>query len=111
MFELIPCTFAGMSEGCKWHRNRLRTKKWVTHPFELIEETSEKPPPKSTEGVEFVPTHDGQEWSLQPCPVRTKEQQKIAAEAIALKAAMIYGVQRFLDGLDSDEDINESVYQ
>ena len=71
------------------------------------------------EGVEFAPTYDGQKWSLQqcgickPCPVLTKEQQEIAAEAAILKADMKYATQRFLDGLDSDEsdDGKEFVYQ
>ena len=52
-----------MSEGCKWHRNRLRSKKWGVPPFEL-QETSDEPAPKSIEGVEFAPTYDGQTWLL-----------------------------------------------
>jgi len=99
-----------MSEGCKWHKQRLGSQKWVAPPFEREDGTREKPAPKTIQGVEFVPTFDGQKWSLQQCsscqplPVVTDtEQQKSNAQAAQLEADMKYATQRFLDGFFSDE--------
>ena len=36
-FELIPCACAGFSGGCKYHKNRLQTKKWIVPQFALCD--------------------------------------------------------------------------
>ena len=114
-FELIPCTFAGMSEGCKWHRNRFGSKKWVAQPFELIEEGMATPACAPPNGAEFAPKFDGQKWLLQqcgickPCPVVTeKEKREIAGEVARLEADLKDATQRFLDGLNSDESDDDA---
>ena len=77
-------------------------------PFEL-KETSEEPALRSAEGVEFVPTYDGQEWQLQQCgvcrshPVVTEEEQReIAAEVARLSDDMKNATERFLNGFESE---------
>ena len=89
LFELIPCTFAGMSEGCKWHRNRLRAQSWVVPPFELSATNEEPAPALAAEGVELVPEYDGDscKWFLQagtsnssPIASSEEEQKEVAAE-------------------------------
>ena len=113
-----------MSEGCKWHRNRLgseTSKKWVVPPFELKDTDGDgdsgAPVAPVPPGVEFVPTYDGQKWSLQqcgickpcrPCRVVTeKECMEITTEAARLEADMKEATQRFLDGLDSDDESDD----
>ena len=119
-FELIPCTFAGMSEGCKWHNHRLKRNKWVVPPFE-VKESIEDAAPTKTEGVEFGPTYDGQKWLLQQCgicttrPVVTQQEQQDKDAAVAqLAAAMRAAVKRYLDGEcigESDDEGTETRYQ
>ena len=88
LFELIPCNFAGMSEGCKWHHNRLRSRKWVAQPFELAE-TNDDHTTHVAEGLELVPEYDGDscKWFLQagtsnssPIASSEEEQKEVAAE-------------------------------
>ena len=71
-FQIIPCTFAGMCEGCKWHRKRLPADhNFVVPPFELKEDSEgeEVPCDKGFEGLELMPEYDGTQWSLNPCNV------------------------------------------
>ena len=107
LFELIPCVFAGMPDGCKWHRNKFRSTKWLVPPFELGEkmtgdedEGPPPPPPPPSEAVEVAPVYDGQEWSLQRCV--SKDEQEKAEYAAWFKAIMKDATKRFLDGQDSE---------
>ena len=61
----MPCTFAGMGEGCKWHKGRLAAKMWMVPRFQLGV-TNADPPSPNIDGMEFAPMHDGSTWSLQP---------------------------------------------
>ena len=116
-----------MSEGCKWHRNRLgseTSKKWVVPPFELKDTDGDGDsgapgaPAPVPPGVEVVPTYDGQKWSLQqcgickPCRVVTeKECMEITTEAARLEGDMKEATQRFLDGLNSDESDDDGKFE
>ena len=112
-FELIPCTFAGMSEGCKWHSNRLGTKKWVVAPFELKESSDEPAPDKPlVKCAQLRPRYDGKKWILQQC--RTCKSRPILSrkeieEAARVCADIIAATKRFLDGFDTDSDSGDDV--
>ena len=93
------------------------SKKWVVPKFELKDTDGDgdsgAPVAPVPPGVEFVPTYDGQNWSLcaisELCPVVTEnklkeqQEQEIAAEVWALDTDLKDATQRFLDGLYSDE--------
>ena len=81
-----------MSDGCKWHKNRLATTKdWVTPIMEFIDDGSPEPARIPPQGVEYEPTYDGQKWSL-------------TTEAERLETAMKDEIQRFLAGIDEIDD-------
>ena len=113
LFELIPCTFAGMSEGCKWHRNRLRAQNWVVPPFELGETNEEPAPALAAEGVELVPEYDGDscKWFLQagtssssPIASSEKEQKEVAAEIARWAKDLESATTKFLYSHEIEEN-------
>ena len=89
-FELVPCTFAGMDGGCKWHKNRLRSgpQKWVVPPFEL-KVTSNESTSESAESAGPKPIVDGKERLLQ----------------LAMQAA----TGRYLAGIDTDDESGDEL--
>ena len=112
-FQIIPCTFAGMCEGCKWHRKRLPADhNFVVPPFELNEdiEGEEVPCDKGFEGLELMPEYDGTQWSLHPCnvsePVPLK-QNHFEEEITAWKADIETAVRMFL--AESEDQIEAEI--
>ena len=98
-FALIPCTFAGMGDGCKWHRHRLNARKWFVPKFELQDEPCTQPPHQGEEGMELVPVYNGQRWHLQPIAA---PQRAVAAETDSLLEDIRLSTKRFLEGIDSE---------
>ena len=116
LFELIPCNFAGMGEGCKYHRHRLGTHKWVVPLFELTESSDEPAPYKPPRGLGFHcrPRYDGKQWILQmsrSCKLRPvkHERKEIDEEATRVCNAIIAATKRLLDGFDTDSDSGDDV--
>ena len=122
-FCMIPCTFAGMAEGCQWHRGRLGQNNWVVEPFGLTESSD-----KHDLGVEcdceLVPALDGRTWykrRINVCeptkPVELQRRQEEATrDAAILEAAMRDATQIFLEGHDiedndSDQEAISFLYQ
>ena len=107
-FQIIPCTFAGMCEGCKWHRKRLPADhNFVVPPFELKEdiEGEEVPCDKGFEGLELMPEYDGTQWSLHPCNVSEPDslEQKLKhldEEITVWKHDIETAVRMFLAGIE-----------
>ena len=101
-FTMIPCTFAGMAEGCKYHSKRLGTyDDWFVEPFELEEPT--KSIGVTTEWidsvVEQVLVFDGCKW----CKREVKINHTNSAESVLeLQAALCAATEQFLDGFGSE---------
>ena len=90
-FALIPCTFAGVGDGCKWHRHQLNSRKWVVPRFKLQDEHCPQPPHEG-EGMELVPVYNGQRWHLQPIAA---PQQAVTAETDNVLEDIRHSTKRF----------------
>jgi len=88
-----------MSEGCRWHRNRLRPGNWVVPPFEVTE-TIDKLTPPAAEGVELVPEYDGDscKWLL-----KREKQNEDAAETAHWAKDIEIAKHKFLYGREIEE--------
>ena len=99
MHAVIPCTFAGMLNGCKWHRERLAPNMWIVPPFKLSETDTPPPEPGSADGVEFVPIYDGHNWQFQTPRGTRLEMEEISADvSSSLEDLMGISVLNYLNG-------------
>ena len=110
LFEIMPCNFAGMPGGCKFHNNRFAPQcmciwQVPTCEFVLMEPGEQPPAHTRPEGEETAPTHDGQKWSFNCGICGLCEPLRQAQWAADLENA----TQRYLDGLDM-EDGDDPMY-
>ena len=66
-FAFIPCTFAGMRGGCKYHGTRLAARHdWAVPPFACADDGASACEHLPAEGPEYVPSCTGGRWDLEP---------------------------------------------
>ena len=89
LFQVVPCQFAGMPEGCHYHREVLRLEGWKLANFQTSAEAEEADFPLPT-GSELYPLKQAGVWRLRTAAQIEDEQ---ANEHMGSAA------QRFLSGL------------
>ena len=62
-FKLIPCCHAGMTGGCRFHKDRLASKSWAVDPFQLADKGKE-PAAVPPTGTQYIAVHDQGKWQI-----------------------------------------------
>ena len=92
LYAAMPCNFAGMAGGCKYHQRKFIAHdwNWTVPVFKLTTTTTDSPriDDQAVMMPELFPFYNGAKWSLR----------------LNFNKHFEYAVRRYLDGFDDDSD-------